>query len=95
MEDCYASVLRTRVARGTRYEREIDIMGVFDGHAGVGVAKFLQRQLVAGLRRSKHFAKAKYGPAFRQVFLEADRLILRNDDLAEYVDSCASPRASS
>eukprot|EP00300_Choanocystis_sp_HF-7_P000232 c10202_g1_i1.p1 GENE.c10202_g1_i1~~c10202_g1_i1.p1 ORF type:complete len:406 (+),score=66.42 c10202_g1_i1:91-1308(+) len=83
MEDAHLAVLRTMVGKGRGLEREIDILGVFDGHAGVSVPNYLRHRIVAGIKDSYHIGKGNMGRGFRELFLDTDRLVCAKDELAD------------
>jgi protein phosphatase 1G len=53
-------------------ENEVSIFGVFDGHGGCEVAKFVGRHLVNELKKNESFKRGDYKNALIEVFLHLD-----------------------
>lgn len=50
MEDAHVTALDV-------VEGEVSVFGVFDGHGGCEVARFVEKHLVDELRKNEHFKK--------------------------------------
>lgn len=57
-------------------EGEVSIFGVFDGHGGCEVARYVENHLVDELKKNENFKKANYRQALTDVFLGIDRMLL-------------------
>ena len=68
MEDSHIAVLEV--------ENDISIFGVFDGHGGCEVAKFVEIHFVEELRKTEPFKKGDYKNALIETFLSLDRMVL-------------------
>ena len=66
-------------------EGEVSIFGVFDGHGGSEVARFVENHLVDELKKNEHFKKANYRQALQDVFLGIDRMLLTEQGKKELV----------
>lgn len=51
----------------------ISVFGVFDGHGGVEVARYVENHLIDLLMRNPHFKKGEYKKALEQTFCELDK----------------------
>ena len=69
MED--AHVTHLDVVQG-----EISVFGVFDGHGGSEVAKFVENHLVDELKKNDNFKKANYRQALIDEFLLIDKMLI-------------------
>lgn len=57
-------------------EGEISIFGVFDGHGGCEVARFVEHHLVDEIKKNESFKKGNYKQALSDVFLLLDKMLL-------------------
>ena len=57
-------------------EGEVSIFGVFDGHGGCEVARFVEVHLVDELKKNENFKKGNYRQALIDVFLLIDKMLL-------------------
>ena len=57
-------------------EGEVSIFGVFDGHGGCEVARFVENHLVDELKKNEYFKKGNYKQAMSDVFLLLDKMLL-------------------
>ena len=57
-------------------ENEVSVFGVFDGHGGSEVARFVEIHLVDELRKNENFKKGNYRQALIDVFLIIDKMLL-------------------
>ncbi len=57
-------------------EGEISLFGVFDGHGGCEIARFVEAHLVDELKKTEAFKKAKYKQALIDTFLQLDKMLL-------------------
>ena len=57
-------------------EGEISVFGVFDGHGGCEVARFVEAHLVDELKKNESFKKGNYRQALIDVFLLIDKMLL-------------------
>ena len=55
---------------------EVLLFGVFDGHGGCEVARFVEAHLVDELKKNNNFKKANYRQALIDVFLEIDQMLI-------------------
>ena len=78
MEDAHVTALDV-------IEGEVSIFGVFDGHGGSEVARFVENHLVDELKKNEHFKKANYRQALQDVFLGIDRMLLTEQGKKELV----------
>ena len=69
MEDAHVTALDV-------IEGEISIFGVFDGHGGCEVARYVDNHLVDELKKNECFKKGNYRQALQEVFLGIDRMLL-------------------
>lgn len=69
MEDAHVTALDV-------IEGEVSLFGVFDGHGGCEVARFVENHLVDELKKNENFKKGNYRQALTDVFLAIDRLLL-------------------
>lgn len=69
MED--AHIAATDVIPG-----EVHIFGVFDGHGGCEVAKYIGKHFVEVIKKNAAFQKGDYKQALIETFLEIDKLLL-------------------
>ena len=53
----------------------ISIFGVFDGHGGPEVAKFVQQNFIHSLKSCSAFKRQEYKLALEKTFLRMDRLM--------------------
>jgi serine/threonine protein phosphatase PrpC len=49
-------------------DEEISLFGVFDGHGGLEVAKFVQRYFADELKKNINYQKKNYGEALKENF---------------------------
>lgn len=66
-------------------EGEISIFGVFDGHGGCEVARFVENHLVDELKKNENFKKGNYRQALIDVFLQLDKMLLTEAGKRELV----------
>lgn len=66
-------------------EGEISIFGVFDGHGGCEVARFVENHLVDELKKNENFKKGNYRQALIEVFLQLDKMLLTEAGKRELV----------
>jgi len=66
-------------------EGEISVFGVFDGHGGCEVARFVENHLVDELKKNENFKKGNYRQALIDVFLVLDRMLLTESGKKELV----------
>ncbi len=78
MEDAHVSKLDV-------IEGEVSIFGVFDGHGGCEVARFVEKLLVDELKKNDSFKKGNYKQALIDVFLALDKLLLTETGKKELV----------
>eukprot|EP00352_Strombidinopsis_acuminata_P006624 CAMPEP_0176350426 /NCGR_PEP_ID=MMETSP0126-20121128/9461_1 /TAXON_ID=141414 ORGANISM="Strombidinopsis acuminatum, Strain SPMC142" /NCGR_SAMPLE_ID=MMETSP0126 /ASSEMBLY_ACC=CAM_ASM_000229 /LENGTH=87 /DNA_ID=CAMNT_0017700421 /DNA_START=147 /DNA_END=410 /DNA_ORIENTATION=+ len=57
-------------------EKGISFFGVFDGHGGAEVAKYVERHIVKELLNDKDFQVRNYELSLKNVFLKLDKMIL-------------------
>ena len=57
-------------------EGEVSVFGVFDGHGGCEVARFVENHLVDELKKNERFKKGNYRQALIDVFLALDKMLL-------------------
>ena len=57
-------------------EGEVSVFGVFDGHGGCEVARYVENHLVDELKKNENFKKGNYRQALYEVFLAIDRMLL-------------------
>lgn len=69
MEDAHVTALDV-------VEGEISVFGVFDGHGGCEVARFVEAHLVDELKKNESFKKGNYRQALIDVFLLLDKMLL-------------------
>jgi serine/threonine protein phosphatase PrpC len=69
MEDAHVTALDV-------VEGEVSVFGVFDGHGGCEVARFVEAHLVDELKKNENFKKKNYQQALIDVFLTLDRMLL-------------------
>ena len=69
MEDAHVTALDV-------VEGEVAVFGVFDGHGGCEVARFVEAHLVDELKKNENFKKKNYQQALIDVFLALDRMLL-------------------
>jgi serine/threonine protein phosphatase PrpC len=55
---------------------EVSVFGVFDGHGGCEVARYVENHLVDELKKNEHFKKGNYRQALTDVFVGIDRMLL-------------------
>lgn len=63
------------------------MFGVFDGHGGQEVAKFVEKHLIVELKANEAFKKGDYRKALTEVFLKLDQMLLTDvgkKELAKY-----------
>ncbi|CDW77624.1 UNKNOWN [Stylonychia lemnae] len=66
-------------------EGEISVFGVFDGHGGCEVARFVENHLVDELKKNENFKKGNYRQALIDVFLQLDKMLLTESGKKELV----------
>jgi len=69
---------------------DVHLFGVFDGHGGKEVAKFVEKHFVDELLASESFRKADYEQALKTTFLKMDQLLLTPEgkkELHQYKNS--------
>ena len=54
-------------------DKFMNIFGIFDGHGGVEVPKYLQVHFLEFLKKNKNFIDEKYQEAFRETFFDLDK----------------------
>lgn len=69
MEDAHVSQLDV-------IDGELSVFGVFDGHGGCEVARFVENHLVDELKKNENFKKGNYRQALIDVFLQLDKMLL-------------------
>ena len=69
MEDAHVTALDV-------VEGEVSVFGVFDGHGGCEVARFVEVHLVDELKKNDNFKKGNYRQALIDVFLLLDKMLL-------------------
>lgn len=69
MEDAHVTALDV-------IEGEVSVFGVFDGHGGCEVARYVENHLVDELKKNENFKKGNYRQALVDVFLALDRNML-------------------
>lgn len=57
-------------------EGEVSVFGVFDGHGGCEIARFVEAHLVDELKKNEHFKKANYKQALIDTFLLMDKMLV-------------------
>jgi serine/threonine protein phosphatase PrpC len=57
-------------------EGEVSLFGVFDGHGGCEVARFVEAHLVDELKKLETFKKGNYKQALIDTFLILDKMLL-------------------
>jgi len=62
---------------------ETNLFGVFDGHGGKEVARFVERHFTEELLKNASFKAGNYGEALTETFLRIDELLLTNDGKRE------------
>ena len=62
----------------TQINPKVKIFGVYDGHGGADVARFVGNNLVRVLLQDPHFQKEQYETALCNSYLKIDELILTN-----------------
>lgn len=62
----------------TQINPKVKIFGVYDGHGGADVARFVGKNLVGVLLKDPHFRKEQYETALCNSYLKIDELILTN-----------------
>ena len=78
MEDAHVTALDV-------IEGEVSVFGVFDGHGGSEVARFVENHLVDELKKNESFKKGNYRVALTEVFLAIDRLLLTEQGKKELI----------
>lgn len=56
-------------------DKDVHLFGVFDGHGGKEVARFVERHFVEELLANKSFKEQKYAQALTETFLRMDDLL--------------------
>lgn len=69
MEDAHVTALDV-------IEGEVSVFGVFDGHGGCEVARFVENHLVEELKKNENFKKGNYRQALIDVFIALDKMLL-------------------
>jgi len=57
-------------------EPDLSIFGVFDGHGGCEVAKFVAAHFIEEIKKTESFRRGDYRNALIETFLSLDRMIL-------------------
>ena len=70
MEDAHIAHLNLGTGTGG-----VSIFGVFDGHGGFEVAKFVEKHFVSTLVNLPSFIKGDYAFALKECFLRMDELL--------------------
>ncbi len=78
MEDAHITALDV-------VDGEVSIFGVFDGHGGCEVARFVEIHLVDELKKNESFRKGNYRQALIDVFLHLDKMLLTEAGKKELV----------
>ena len=68
-------------------DKFMNIFGIFDGHGGVEVPKYLQVHFLEFLKKNKNFIDEKYQEAFRETFFDLDKSFKTKEaqeELAKY-----------
>lgn len=78
MEDAHVTVLDV-------IEGEVSVFGVFDGHGGCEVARFVEQNLVDMLKKNENFIKGNYREALTSVFVELDTKLITEAGRKELV----------
>ena len=55
---------------------DTSVFGVFDGHGGREVAKFVEKHFIEELQRNPNFQSKDFEKALSETFLKMDELIL-------------------
>mmetsp|Transcript_14700 Transcript_14700/g.14321 ORF Transcript_14700/g.14321 Transcript_14700/m.14321 type:complete len:127 (+) Transcript_14700:119-499(+) len=55
---------------------EVSLFGVFDGHGGAEVARYVEKNFVPTLIKNENFKKGAYGEALQEVFVALDMKLL-------------------
>lgn len=66
----------------------VGIFGVFDGHGGSEVAKFVQKHFVKEIKKNESFKRKNYKQALAETFVYMDTLLLSKEgkkDLAKFM----------
>lgn len=66
-------------------EGEVSLFGVFDGHGGCEIARFVEAHMVDELKKLETFKKGNYKQALIEVFLQLDKMILSDKYKKELV----------
>lgn len=93
MEDSH--IARTDLPKG------VQLFGVFDGHGGAEVARFVEKHFVETLLKNNHFESGEYKKALEETFIEMDKLLmmpkykdelrkLANNDIDESLAGCTA-----
>lgn len=56
-------------------EYDTKIFGVFDGHGGKEVAKFVEKHFCIELYKNENYKSKKYPEALKETFLKMDELL--------------------
>lgn len=75
MEDSHLAILDL--------ENDISFFGVFDGHGGCEVAKFVENHFIDELKRTEPYRKGDYKNALIDTFLQLDRMLLTDSGKKE------------
>ena len=62
--------------RPQKLNNSVQILGVYDGHGGADVARFVENNLIKVLIEDAHFKKKDYGKALQNTYLKIDEMIL-------------------
>ena len=62
--------------RPQKLNNSVQILGVYDGHGGADVARFVENNLTKVLIEDAHFKKKDYAKALQNAYLKIDEMIL-------------------
>ena len=65
-------------------EKKYYIFGVFDGHGGPEVARYIKNHFIEELKKNKNF-KVDFGKCLKETFYKLDELLLTQDALKELI----------
>ncbi|EGR31365.1 protein phosphatase 2c, putative [Ichthyophthirius multifiliis] len=62
---------------------DIALFGIFDGHGGHEVARFVELHFIEELKKNDNFFKKNFEQALKETFLKMDELMLKKEGLSE------------